>query len=238
MTIFVAHRGDPVSYRENTLPAFSAAEKAGAHMLELDVQLSKDGQCVILHDDRLNRLWNVDAAVEDITFSEIQRVTSGDPYDIPLLHDVLSSTSIPLMIDVKDESTIDPIADVLAAHDAVARALVVGGNVHAHRRARKRMPDVQLGLTWNDATPPGQELLRECRFQYFNPPWWLLLQSDLDVQRLDPDVVPHMKEQGIGLSVWTVDNVEVMWDLVNIGADVIISNRVADLRSAFEARQK
>ena len=54
MRVF-AHRGYSGKYPENTMLAFREAEKAGADGIELDVQLSKDGQIVIIHDERWER---------------------------------------------------------------------------------------------------------------------------------------------------------------------------------------
>jgi glycerophosphoryl diester phosphodiesterase len=54
-TIVVAHRGDSCNHPENTLPAFAAAAAAGAPMQEFDVQQTRDGQLVCLHDPTLDR---------------------------------------------------------------------------------------------------------------------------------------------------------------------------------------
>ncbi|MGH9046227.1 MAG: glycerophosphodiester phosphodiesterase, partial [Acidimicrobiales bacterium] len=49
----IAHRGDPINERENTLGAFEAAVKAGADMVEIDLQRTRDGHVVVLHDASL-----------------------------------------------------------------------------------------------------------------------------------------------------------------------------------------
>jgi glycerophosphoryl diester phosphodiesterase len=54
--IAIAHRGDPIAERENTLPAFEAAVLAGADMVELDLRRTADGEIVVLHDATLSRL--------------------------------------------------------------------------------------------------------------------------------------------------------------------------------------
>ena len=57
MTLAIAHRGDPVAHRENTLAAFEAAVAAGADMVELDVWRSADGGAAVIHDPTLKRIW-------------------------------------------------------------------------------------------------------------------------------------------------------------------------------------
>jgi len=239
MTLFIAHRGDPIQYRENTLPAFISGERLGADMIELDVQLSRDGKCVIVHDDTLTRLWNVDAAVSDLTYDQIRSLTANDACDIPLLSDVLTAVSLPVMIDVKYTESIDSIVHTLLDMQAVDRALIVGGNVDAHRRVRHLLPNVSIGLTWDNPEAPSQSLLDELDVEYFNPPWWLLMPELGDgTKTLGPDIVDDMHERGLKVSVWTVDDVSYMHPLVDIGVDAIISNRSGELLTAYSRGRK
>ncbi len=87
----IAHRGDPVGHRENTLPAFAAAAALGADMLELDLRRTRDGSIVVLHDQSLLRLWERDASVGDLDLSEVQRLGEGD-VRIPTWREVLDAT--------------------------------------------------------------------------------------------------------------------------------------------------
>jgi glycerophosphoryl diester phosphodiesterase len=48
--VAIAHRGEPVGHRENTLPAFAAAVALGADMVEIDLRRTRDGAIVVLHD--------------------------------------------------------------------------------------------------------------------------------------------------------------------------------------------
>ena len=87
-----AHRGlhsRDKSVPENSLKAFELASAAGYGM-ELDVQLTKDGQVVVFHDDDLKRVCGVDGRVDDYTFSELQKFPlCGTEERIPLFSDVL-----------------------------------------------------------------------------------------------------------------------------------------------------
>ncbi len=76
-----AHRGDQRVAPENTIPAFEAAAKAGAQQVELDVQLTKDGKLVIMHDLTVDRTTTGKGAVKDLTFDEIRSFDAGVKYD-------------------------------------------------------------------------------------------------------------------------------------------------------------
>ncbi len=89
-----AHRGlhsRDKSVPENSLKAFELASAAGYGM-ELDVQLTRDGQVVVFHDDTLKRVCGVEGRVDDYTFSELQKFPlCGTEERIPLFSDVLNT---------------------------------------------------------------------------------------------------------------------------------------------------
>ena len=89
-----AHRGlhsRDRSVPENSLKAFELASEAGYGM-ELDVQLSRDGQVVVFHDDDLKRVCGVEGKIWDYTFSELQKFPlCGTEERIPLFSDVLNT---------------------------------------------------------------------------------------------------------------------------------------------------
>jgi len=68
----VAHRGYAAKYLENTLEALSEAIKAGATMVEFDVQFTKDLTPIMLHDDNFKRTMGLDLSVFEITQRELQ----------------------------------------------------------------------------------------------------------------------------------------------------------------------
>ena len=76
MRVF-AHRGYSGKYPENTMEAFRGAFAAGADGIELDVQLSKDGQLVIIHDETLDRTTTGKGYVKDYTLSELKQLDAS-----------------------------------------------------------------------------------------------------------------------------------------------------------------
>ena len=101
-----AHRGLyelDQSVPENSLPAFRRAVEAG-YGAELDVQLTRDGQIVVLHDDDLKRSSGLDSSVCDHTLAELQALPLfGTEERIPLFSDVLKifDGRQPLIVELK-----------------------------------------------------------------------------------------------------------------------------------------
>ncbi len=72
-----AHRGFSGKYPENTMRAFKMANEVGADGIELDVQLSKDGEVVVIHDERVDRTTNGEGFVRDLTLAELKALDAS-----------------------------------------------------------------------------------------------------------------------------------------------------------------
>ena len=76
-TQIFAHRGSAGTHPENTMAAFREAERVGADGIELDVQLSKDGEIVVIHDEDLSRTTNGSGFVQDYTLSQLKELDAS-----------------------------------------------------------------------------------------------------------------------------------------------------------------
>ena len=91
-----AHRGASAYAPENTLAAFRLAEEQGADGIELDVQLTKDGQVVVIHDENIDRTGTGTGAVRDYTLEELRKLSFHNHMEayegekIPTLEEVLT----------------------------------------------------------------------------------------------------------------------------------------------------
>lgn len=92
----VAHRGASSYAPENTMPAFEKSVDMKAEMLEVDVQMSKDGELVVIHDHTIDRTTDGRGAVKDLTYEEIRNLDAGNHFSkefagekIPTLSEVL-----------------------------------------------------------------------------------------------------------------------------------------------------
>jgi glycerophosphoryl diester phosphodiesterase len=223
MTKSIAHRGDWTKHPENTLEAFVEAAQNGADMLELDVKLTKDGYAVLVHDETLTRIWGDSRRVKDLTWDEIHRIEVNG-YRIPSFEEVIRSVHIPYMVDFVDLETSDVIADVLSRQEDLDRFLVVTGNIPAIARVKERLPEVTTGLTWDKPGLPTEELLKDLGVSYFNPYFRLLR----------PSIVEYMHERNIHVSCWTVDTAAEMRQLVGMGVDAIVSNKLQTLVNVLQ----
>jgi len=218
--IAIAHRGDPVGHRENTLPAFAAALAQGADMLELDLRRTRDGAIVVLHDQSLLRLWGLDASVGDLDLSEVARLGEGD-VRIPTLRQVLDTVppEVELMVDFTRREVVAGALDQALSADALDRCLFVTGNVEALRLLRGLSGRARIGLTWTEGADPPLDVLGELGAEFWNPMYSFVTAEG----------VAAVHEAGLLVSTWTVDVSEDMTRVVADGVDAVVSNRVAEL---------
>ena len=174
-TLIVAHRGYSSKYPENTLAAFTAAADAGAHMIELDVCLSRDRRLVVIHDDTVDRTTSGTGAVKTLSWRQLSRLDAGSWFDpsfsgekVPSLEQVLDAVKGRLLVNIE----IKPEAfEGLSPADAVERqvmalvrekqmtddVLVSSFEWQILENIRQLDPDIALGLLSD--TPADESLL-------------------------------------------------------------------------------
>jgi glycerophosphoryl diester phosphodiesterase len=219
VTIAIAHRGDPIGQRENTLAAFEAAVRLGADMVELDLHRTRDGAIVVLHDPTLHRLWDLDRAVGDLDLAAIQQLGQGE-VRIPTLRQVLDRFTVPFMVDFTGDQVVEGALEAVLEAGAMERSLFVSGHLGALRQLRALSPEARVGVTWIEREPPPPALLHELGAEYWNPYFRLA----------KPEHVAAVHDLGLAVSAWTVDEPRHMTRMAEAGVDAIVSNRIADLR--------
>ena len=167
MSLPVAFQGAPIAHRglwrsggapENSLAAFEAACRAGFG-IELDAQLSADGEAMVIHDDTLERLTASAGLVEEQTADELQALRLlGSCEIIPTLGEVLTLIDgrAPLLVELKtppgQEGLLERrVADLLAEY--AGPVAVLSFNADALAWLAAHAPDIRRGL---NAAKPDQ----------------------------------------------------------------------------------
>ncbi|MDH6137197.1 glycerophosphoryl diester phosphodiesterase [Kitasatospora sp. MAA4] len=224
----VAHRGDPYRHRENTLPAIAAALAAGADAVEVDVQLTRDGVPVLLHDRTLKRLWELDRPVGALTAAQLDERRFAGGERVPSLAEALKlvsgSPSARLMIDLDDPGPAAAAWQAVADLGAEQRVMFCGPAT-AMLAVRALAPDAELALTWKQPALPARPLLDDLRPRYLNPPFGLV----------DRALVDRARGEGLAVSAWTVDRRRTMRRMLLAGVASLTSNRIGTLRSVIDA---
>lgn len=230
----VAHRGEPVWHRENTLPALAAALRAGADVIEIDVKVTADGTVVLLHDDTLDRLWNRSGDVTDLTYTQLRAFTSpsgGIPTLLAALA-LVSGTGAALLIDMDSPAWAAPSqAVVRTAIDEgwlEPDEVLWCGRPDALTVIRAADPAARIVLSWDagtrDGALPEDEVVERLRPEAFNPHWPMMTAQTLAWAR----------ERQLAATCWTVDDDGLMRDLLSLGVDAMTSNHISRLRTVID----
>jgi glycerophosphoryl diester phosphodiesterase len=148
-----AHRGAMGTHPENTLPAFRAAVESGAHMIEFDVRLTKDGEIVVIHDESVDRTTDGSGLVARLTFEEIRQLDAGSwksgafsGVRVPSLNEVLAimPMNIWLNIHIKGEDMLGAlVAAELENQNRLHQAFLACG-AGASSLARAAVPGIMI----------------------------------------------------------------------------------------------
>lgn len=160
-TEIFGHRGSAGTHPENTMISFKEAARVGADGIELDVQMTKDGELVIIHDETVNRTTNGKGWVKDFTLEEIKKLDASykfkDKYgfcEIPTLKDVFDwarLNNILINVELKnglvqykmlEEKTISLIKE----YKFEKRVILSSFNHYGMVKCRQLSPTIEIAL--------------------------------------------------------------------------------------------
>ena len=153
-----AHRGCSQRYPENTLLAFEKAMQIkGLTGIELDIQLTKDNQMVVIHDEKVNRTTNGCGNVRDFTLEEIRRLKCRKGQRIPTIEEVLDllepamRDGLMLNIELKNgvfryEGMEEMITELIRQRNLEEHVIYSTFYAHSVKRLRELVPDAEIGI--------------------------------------------------------------------------------------------
>ncbi|MBI4459367.1 MAG: glycerophosphodiester phosphodiesterase [Acidobacteria bacterium] len=121
----IGHRGAAGHAPENTVLSIRKAIALGADMVELDVRGTRDGRCVLLHDERVDRTTNGRGAVAEMTLEEVRRLDAGQGERIPTLEEALDAASGcgGVMLEIKPRNLAETVAGIVRQSRFAGRVL-------------------------------------------------------------------------------------------------------------------
>ena len=230
-TLIQAHRGSTTRHPENTLEAFSAAIKQGADGIELDVHLSKDGEIIVAHDARLERISNGEGYINDYTLEELKSLDIGwfsldrDAYRIPTLSEVFSlvkPSGLFVNVELKTTERLHPDlpAKLLALAREYAmeeRVIYSSFNHYSLKQIKALNPKARIGLLYELGMVDPWVYAKYVGADAIHPHYFVIAAL--------PETVKRCHEHGIEVNVWTVDEPEAVKLMLKCAVDGIITNK-------------
>ncbi|MFA7130787.1 MAG: glycerophosphodiester phosphodiesterase family protein [Bacilli bacterium] len=227
----IAHRGFSAQEFDNTMEAFQAGVEANFWGLECDVRVTKDNKLVINHDDTLP---GGNGLITQKTFDEIMEIEftnskfPGRVYKIASFYDYLllcKENNVTPIIELKAPFTnqqIQLVIDMVETEGMMEKSVFISFQASYLQYIRNRYSDVRLQLLLGNEDPTGP--IKNClannyaiSVAYSNPTFWT--QANID----------KFHKAALEVAAWTVDNVNTMKELINMGVDCITSNAINTL---------
>jgi glycerophosphoryl diester phosphodiesterase len=245
--LVISHRGQALELPENTLEAFTRAIEFGAEMIESDVNLTRDGHVVMIHDWMLDRTTSGSGRVRDATLDEIRNLDAGSWFGheftglrVPTVEETLElarEAGIMMDFEVKgaNEAEARLIAESLATlfvrHDALDWAVLSSYFHDALAHAKTCVPELIVAPERlpDDLPANPAEALRQANA--LDAP---ILQ--IDVQFLTADLADHLHRGGVALWPWPTTDEQSILDSLDAGVDGLMGDDVRAMVRALEQR--
>lgn len=237
--LVAAHRGGALLWPENSLIAYRNALALGVDYVETDVHLTADGDVVVLHDPTLERTTTGRGAVRDTPRAALAglRIKAGDgsATDEPVpalaqLLDLLGPARTGLLLEIKVDirrqrypGIEEKVLALVRERGLGARTLVMAFERDTVRRVRELDPTMRTVLLIGRG-----EVQRERVWPAASVRWAVGLGATavgFNHRLIDADVVAATREAGLALAAWTVNDEADIRRIIDLGADIVISDR-------------
>ncbi|MBW1992680.1 MAG: glycerophosphodiester phosphodiesterase [Deltaproteobacteria bacterium] len=213
----MGHRGAPAYEPENTLRSLRRALELGADAVEIDLQLSKDGHLVVIHDDTVDRTTDGTGRVRDLTWAELRRLDAGKGERLPSLGEVVELVRgrAHLVVEIKDPDAAPPLLQFFRERRLFDAAHVISFWHPVVKALKEQEPRLRTGvlLVGCPADPAG--LARAARAE-------ALVLHYAYVTR---ELVAQAHDHGLLVYVWNIDDPDTLKPYLDMNLDGIGSNR-------------
>nr|WP_073247784.1 glycerophosphodiester phosphodiesterase [Caloramator proteoclasticus] len=224
-----AHRGASGRYPENTILAFEKALEFGANGIETDVQMTKDGILVLMHDEMVNRTTDGIGFVKDYTFSEIKKLDAGSWFSKEYLNEKVPSVEELLLLvkgkkvvvnfEIKNtiieyEGIEEKLLDLIYRYGMQKNVIISSFNHYSVVRVKKLSSEIKTGLLYMENLYCPEKYAKYVGVDALHPYFY----------SLGKDVVGQIKKEDIMINTFTVNDTNYMKYLMSIGVDGIITN--------------
>ena len=240
--LWVSHRGESYDAPENTMRAFRLAWERNTDGIELDIRLTADNQVVCIHDAETGRIGDKNLVIADTDYDDLLTVDMGKGERIPLLSEVLAEAPSDkiIYIEVKTGPEIlSPLQEVIENSSIPAEMLkIIDFKNENLVECKKLLPHIEAYLLssvyideeTNKLAPLPQKLLE------------LKKQSGVDgfdlgaCESITKEYLAALRhnDKNMKIAVWTINDIPKAKQFVELGVDVITSDRAAYLQNNLE----
>lgn len=234
-----AHRGGASDAAENTLAAFQHAVDLGYTYMETDVHATRDGVLLAFHDDDLSRTCGVEGRISEMTYADVRKARVDGREPIPTFDELVGTwPNLRWNIDCKADNALPHLVEALRRHTILERVCL---GSFSDKRLRMLRSELGPGLA-TSLGPKGVARLR-LAVSLGRP---IRFPEGVHAVQIPPKQGPiplHSERfidiahaSGLYVHYWTIDDPDQMNELVDRGADGIMTDKPAVLRDVLTSR--
>ena len=205
----IAHRGFSAFFKENTLTAFKAAYAIGVNAFETDIQLSKDGALVLVHDYLLNQ-----KPVKEYTLAELKQKNICTLEELLAFLDRRSF----LNIEIKNDENIYPdieekLALVLKKYkqEKNKNLLISSFHLPSLKKIKKLLPEIKIGLLTRKFDLKEIDALKP-------------YSVNMSYKRINKKIIDICRKKDIKIFIYTVNDLKLFEKLKKAGVNAVFSD--------------
>ena len=237
-TTVTAHRGSGATAPENTLSAIKDSIISKSEYSEIDVQETKDGELILLHDYNFKRVAGVDKNIWDVSYEEIQTYDVGSHFDskfkgekIPTLNEVLdfSRGTVKLLIEIKlnghEKGNVEEkVINVIKEKRMENQCVIASMNKEVLEKVKAIDPNIIT--CYLTAIAYGE---------IYN--WDYVDIYGIESTFVNKDIIENIHENGKQIFVWTVNDEDTMKKFIKLNVDSIITDNPFLFNSAMHSQR-
>jgi glycerophosphoryl diester phosphodiesterase len=227
MQIF-AHRGSSAEAPENTISAFKLAIEQGADGIELDVQLTSDGQPVCIHDEMLDRTTNGKGLVFHYSYDQISKLDAGYKFEqyrgepVPLLSQVmelLAPTNLLLNIELKNniltyEGMERKVVELVRTYQMQSRVNISSFNHYSLVEVHRLAPEIETAILYDSSLYKPWNYAESIGAKSLHPQFYSITE----------EIIKGAHAAKMQVRPYTVDDVHVAKSFAAMGVDAVFTN--------------
>ncbi|QBO35091.1 glycerophosphoryl diester phosphodiesterase [Periweissella cryptocerci] len=238
--IVIAHRGLSGIAPENTAPAFTAMAEKDVQWLETDIDITKDGELVLLHDNSVNRTTNGRGNLHELSYHDVQQLDAGKWFNptfagttiMPLtdLIQLINQDHLHVNFELKavfnsDDQNLAGVllqkfTEALKLIDPASEIIVSSFNPKLLAQFKALNPATATAILFEDAIPTNWlEVAQAVQAEYIHP----------DAAFLTAAQVAEFTEQGFRTNVWTVNTQDKASELFSWGVHGVFTDFAHEL---------
>ena len=245
--LVIAHQGGDGIWPGDTMFAYENAVKIGADVLEMDAHITKDGQIVLMHDEKVDRTTDGTGLIENLTLDQLKQLDTayqwsnddgktfpyrGQGIQVPTLDELFQKfPQMRYVIEIKlTQNPIDkPLCDLIRKRNMQDQVVIASFHDEAMQNFRATCPEVATSASRGEVTTfviLGKVFLSGLvlpQYQSIQPPYDPAESKNIPI--MTQRFIREAHAKNIAVEPWTVNDPELMKQYIEWGVDGIMTDR-------------